>query len=228
MNVLTIKLSKKETIVGYCYLVFQLIFLPIVILVLAEISNRSFTETELNFAIFAVNFIATTIIFRNLIIKCGIISLQELRRTIFSALKGFGFYWLGSTLVSILITVLSPNFQNVNDASISILAEENYALVFIMTVLLAPITEELLYRGLVFGSLHKKNRILAYVLSSLFFASLHILSYVRIYPVQTLLLCLMQYLPAGFAMAYAYEKADSIWAPILIHMTNNLIATILI
>jgi membrane protease YdiL (CAAX protease family) len=34
----------------------------------------------------------------------------------------------------------------------------------------------------------------------------------------------VQYLPAGLALAWAYEKADTIWAPILMHMTINQIS----
>ena len=41
----------------------------------------------------------------------------------------------------------------------------------------------------------------------------------------TLCLCFMQYLPAGITLAWAYEKADTIAAPMLIHIMINLIGT---
>ena len=35
------------------------------------------------------------------------------------------------------------------------------------------------------------------------------------------LLCALQYLPAGVALGWTYEKADTIWAPILVHSMVN-------
>ena len=36
-----------------------------------------------------------------------------------------------------------------------------------------------------------------------------------------LFLSFLQYVPAGLCLAWSYEKADSIWAPILIHIAVN-------
>ena len=38
-----------------------------------------------------------------------------------------------------------------------------------------------------------------------------------------LLLCFVQYLPAGLCLGWAYARADSIFAPTLMHMIINLI-----
>jgi len=37
----------------------------------------------------------------------------------------------------------------------------------------------------------------------------------------TLFLCFLQYLPAGFALAFCYRRSGSIFAPILVHMVVN-------
>ena len=39
-----------------------------------------------------------------------------------------------------------------------------------------------------------------------------------------LLLNFLQYVPAGIALGWAYERADSIWAPITMHLIINAIA----
>ena len=41
-----------------------------------------------------------------------------------------------------------------------------------------------------------------------------------------LFLNFLQYLPAGIALCWAYEQADSIFAPILIHTAINLLAMV--
>ena len=90
-------------------------------------------------------------------------------------------------------------------------------------VILAPITEELIYRGVIFGSIHSHSRFAAYAVSCIVFSAVHVVGYIGTADLTTLGLCLLQYLPAGFALALAYECSDSIFTPILIHMTVNLI-----
>jgi membrane protease YdiL (CAAX protease family) len=90
------------------------------------------------------------------------------------------------------------------------------------TVVLVPIVEETLYRGLIFGLLPK--RILRYAVSVGAFCAIHVMGYIGYYEPLHLLLCFMQYIPAGLVLAYAYERSGSIFAPILIHMAINGIA----
>ena len=40
----------------------------------------------------------------------------------------------------------------------------------------------------------------------------------------TLVLCFIQYLPAGLCLAWTYTKADNIIAPVLVHGIINAIA----
>jgi len=83
------------------------------------------------------------------------------------------------------------------------------------------ITEETLYRGLLFQGLQRKNRALAYLVSVSVFAWIHVMGYVGQFDWRTLLLCFVQYLPAGIILALAYEKTDTIITPILIHIAVN-------
>ena len=94
-----------------------------------------------------------------------------------------------------------------------------------VTVLLVPVAEEALYRGLLFQGFQRKSRLLAYCLSTLIFAGLHVVGYIGSADLITLCLCFAQYLPAGITLAWAYEKADTIAAPMLMHMIINLIGT---
>ena len=45
----------------------------------------------------------------------------------------------------------------------------------------------------------------------------------RLLPVQ-ILLAAVAYVPAGIALGWTYEKSNTIWAPILLHMTINAIS----
>ena len=82
---------------------------------------------------------------------------------------GLLLYWLGSFLINLIIIGVYPDFSNVNDESIAALTSENYELMAIGTVLLVPIVEETLYRGVVFSKLHGRSPVLAYIVSTLVF-----------------------------------------------------------
>ena len=120
-----------------------------------------------------------------------------------------------------LLQWLYPGLRNANNDSITTMAGVDYRAMLLYTVALAPVTEESLFRGLIFSSIHKKHRILAYAVSALAFAALHIVGYLGTVPAWQLGLSLLQYLPAGIALAWVYERADSIWASIVLHMAIN-------
>ena len=143
-----------------------------------------------------------------------------------SALLGLGLYWGLSYAVQFFILMVDPDFFNVNDASIGVMVQENFALTAIGTVLLVPVAEEALYRGLIFGAVYNRKPLAAYLISSCVFASVHVIGYIGSYEPMQLALCFLQYLPAGIALGWAYARSNSIWSPILMHITINLIGVV--
>lgn len=89
---------------------------------------------------------------------------------------------------------------------------------FAAAVVVAPILEEIVFRGIIFaGFASRWHPVLAAVISSLAFAFLHGQVNVAIY---TFLL--------GLALCWLYQKSGSIWPGILLHFANNLIAFLLL
>jgi membrane protease YdiL (CAAX protease family) len=134
---------------------------------------------------------------------------------------GLVIYIAGSTLFDLIVTALVPDFTNINDAAIMEMAQDNFALMSIGTVLLVPIAEECFYRGLIFRNLYDRSPALAYIVSMVLFSLAHVLGYVTLMDFGALVISFFQYLPAGFALAFAYRKSGSIYASILIHMSVN-------
>ena len=216
-------MHRVESTLGLIYIVLQVFVLPVALVVINAFLPRPLTASALNFAVFGINFICVTVIFHRFLIESIKIFTQKIRKTLGICLKGFGLYWIGSILVNILVVYLEPEFSNVNDENIAILTGENYLLMAVGTVILVPVVEETLYRGVVFGQLYQKNPLIAYIVSVVVFASLHVFGYIGLYDPLRLLLCFLQYIPAGIVLAWTYVKADTIFAPVLIHMTVNLI-----
>ncbi|HEX3735463.1 MAG TPA: type II CAAX endopeptidase family protein [Solirubrobacterales bacterium] len=86
----------------------------------------------------------------------------------------------------------------------------------LLIVVLAPISEEVCFRGMLFGGLREKlPRLGAALISALIFGGLHALTGVSAVP---------PLIVFGFVLALLYEKTGSILPGIVLHMLNNSIA----
>lgn len=223
MKNLTVQMRRSEVVLGLVYLVLQIFILPLALVVINALLPRPLSDAALNFVCFAINFICVTVIFHRYLIASFQVFVQDPWSILHTCLMGFGLYWLGSILVNMLVIYFDPEFSNVNDDNIAVLTGQNHVLMTIGTVLLVPVVEETLYRGVVFGRLYQKNPVIAYIVSVIVFSALHVFGYIGFYSPIRLLLCFLQYIPAGIFLAWTYVKANTIWAPVFIHMTVNLI-----
>ena len=86
----------------------------------------------------------------------------------------------------------------------------------LLIVIAAPISEEVCFRGMLFGGLREKlPRLAAALVSGLVFGGLHVLTGVSAVPPLILF---------GFLLALLYERTGSILPGILLHMLNNSVA----
>ena len=133
-------------------------------------------------------------------------------------------YWLTSQAVNWALGRLDPGFVNRNDASISGMAQGSYYLMLLGTVILTPVAEECVYRGLIFRNIYGTSPVAAYLISMAAFSMVHIVSYVGVYTPLRLVLAFLQYLPAGLWLGWCYVKSGSIYGPMVMHGLINLYA----
>lgn len=90
-------------------------------------------------------------------------------------------------------------------------------------VLLMPIMEEVLFRGLLFGSLRRYSRGLAFAVSILGYDLFCVfpLAWTPLGIDPACLLLLVRYLPMSAALTWCYDKGGSIWSAIALHMALN-------
>lgn len=91
----------------------------------------------------------------------------------------------------------------------------NNIIYFFLMVIITPIIEEILYRGIIFNLLLKKYSVnISLIVSSLIFAFVHLrfigFGYLFLY---------------GLLFGFAYYKTKSIFTPIIIHFVINLMAS---
>jgi len=109
-----------------------------------------------------------------------------------------------------------------NDAVVMEMAYEDAYKMMALTVFLAPVIEEVLFRGVIFGTLRKKDKLGAYIVSIVLFSLAHVWQFAVVSMDMTVLLYVLSYIPASFVLAWCYDKTGSIWTGILFHMGNNL------
>ncbi len=133
---------------------------------------------------------------------------------------------IGAGVLHVLVMWLPYPVENPNTYSYT----EQFALspraTVLILVVLMPIVEEALFRGLLFGSLRTYRRPLAYGLSTVLFALYCVWQFIFTYQGVDLryLLLLVQYLPMSLALCWSYDKGGSIWTPIALHMAINAIS----
>ncbi len=135
------------------------------------------------------------------------------------------------TLPLMLVTSIALNYaittltgldgsQNQNEL-IKIFGDYPLLLVF-QALIFAPIIEELMYRGLLFGMLQKRSQVFAIVFSSFFFGMAHV--YPSLFDGKFMdLLFLPTYFMLGFWLNRAYIKTKSLYTPVILHFINNAI-----
>ncbi|MDI6817412.1 MAG: type II CAAX endopeptidase family protein [Actinomycetota bacterium] len=93
-----------------------------------------------------------------------------------------------------------------------------FIIAVLMVVVLAPIVEELFFRGFLYQALRQRwGANVAIVASGVLFSLAHFSLYLLV-PIAVI----------GFALAYLYERTDSLGPPIILHALNNLISVVVV
>ena len=118
---------------------------------------------------------------------------------------------LGTTALSVAVSQFGLEPQGVKQAMK--IAQEPAAFLLSLALLagLAPLVEELVFRGLLYGWLESRwGQGIAFIVSSLAFAAAHI------EPAHALLV-----LPLGLLFGWLRRRTGSLWPSLVAHMANN-------
>lgn len=121
----------------------------------------------------------------------------------------------GSNIIMTLIYLISPSFAGefISESPIIIHGYSDYIVCFFLVVILAPVTEELIFRHVLFKRLTEKFNIYVGILvSTIIFSSLNTGS------------GMLGAFGFGIVNCLLYIKYQNILIPILIHLINNLLA----
>ncbi len=214
-------LNRREIRSGILFFLLWLFVLPTLMISLNLLLGEPLSTGALNFAFYLLSFLCSAVIFRSYLRA----SIRALKSTLLPALLWAGAGFLGNLaaawLLRALFDLLFPGFVNFNDQSvIRALLDEPVWMSVGVTVLI-PVTEELLFRGLLFRGLYDRSPALAWLVSVTAFAAVHVAGYLGSASPSFLLLSFLQYLPAGLCLCFVYRRSSNVFCPMLLHALIN-------
>lgn len=119
-----------------------------------------------------------------------------------------------------------PAFFNVQKVALAAAAGESFLPAFLRAALLVPVAEELLYRGVLFGTLHNKWGWPAYLVTALLYALAATAPLIGSYPTDFVILHFLQTLPLSLIFGWVYTSSDTILTPLLAHIVLNAVSVL--
>lgn len=137
-----------------------------------------------------------------------------------SSLKAWGMIgltYLGIyivTRIGAMVMMMEGVSNSTNQATIENIHMNPFVLIT-LTVIMAPIVEELVFRGILMGRVFNPDSIVGLIVSSLLFGLAHMPNSIGVWIV---------YAGMGFVLGIAYRKCQKLEYCIMAHMINNSIA----
>ncbi len=218
-------MTAGEQIGGTVFFVIYLLVLPFVTApafrLVETLLGVTLAENLEHVIYYYLLFAVTVIVFRHFLGRTTRHFTDHLGEGCKYALVGLVALWGLNELAFRLTRMLTGNQTNLNDTSISAQIQGAPYTTLLIVIFLAPFVEETLFRGLVFGNLRDKSRVLAYLLSCMLFALLHVWQFAVVNRDVTYFLLMLQYLVPGLVLAWSFERSGTLWTPILLHAAAN-------
>lgn len=139
-----------------------------------------------------------------------------------------GVYYLCSLLVNLVILQFSDTTTSMNQSQVISAIQISPFVTLFSTIVYAPIVEEILFRGVFFRCLRPHMKLVpAAVISGFSFGFIHVMDSLWVGNYADLIY-VFSYGLIGFFLALAYEKTESIYGSMILHLMNNAVAFILI
>lgn len=172
---------------------------------------------EINVLYYALLFLLELVLLRRFL-RAGLDQLLDaLPENLFAIVTGLA----GAAALYVLVMLLPYPVQN----PVGIQWQQEFLLspgaTMLLVVVLIPLIEEPLFRGLVFGTLRPRSRVAAYAVSTLVYAFAGVWRYALELGDARYLLLAVQNVPIALALCWCYDSGRSIWSTTLLHMVLN-------
>lgn len=225
MHDFSLNYSKKKSflLLFHFTLGYFLIYPLILFIVLAALGIDSWLYDGKADTLYSIIMLVVSIYLTRDLLGRSIIELAENPMKVFKTIiTTLPLMFLGSLVLNYLITNFTGQVEAQNQSMIIDLYQQAPYLIVIQALLYAPIVEEIMFRGLVFGALSKKSRFLGILLSSSLFGLAHVYNSVLQGNFGDLWF-FFTYALLGYFLNRAYIKSGSIVSSMALHFLNNAI-----
>ena len=216
---------RRERICGFIWLPVHLILLPLFLVpvIYLLIGPDNITEAGSNVIYYLISFAFVLVAFWNFLRESFDRFVGNLRQAVRIMVIAYVIQ-LALSMVLQGLTGVFGELETPNNDAISELANLEYNKMFAVAVLMAPIVEEVLFRGVLFGSLARRHRWLGWAVSMAVFCLYHVWQFAVVAQDWSVLISAVEYIPLTAAITFCYDRTETIWTPIFFHIFTNSLA----
>jgi len=217
-------MARREWVLGCLFIPFHAIVLPVILVWVLGALGIAMSSPHIMLLWYTLSFIFILAIMFNYLRNSFSDMCRNFAGTLLSVIMGY----LAYRALFVAAMVFLGRFMlaaNPNTDAVASSVRVNFSVMAVVAVVLAPIVEEAVFRGALFGTLRRKNRFLAYAVSAAAFGLYHLVGSLLFGGGfdWSILLLAIQYVPASIALAWCFERSGTIWSPILLHAGINLL-----
>lgn len=217
----TSRMTRGETIAALLWLPLHIWLLPLLLSSLPEAGELS--VLAINIIVYVTGVLYMLLLLGRFLRRDFDPLCDHLRYCILQVLICYGMMLAFNMILNSLLLLLLPSDSaNPNGAAVMEMADREFGKTAALAIFLAPLVEEPIFRGAIFGGLWERSRPLAYIVSMLLFSIYHVWGYALQDPIYWIFL--LQYLPVSWLLCRCYERCNSIWGSIFFHMTVNAVS----
>ena len=218
-------MTHTERVAGTIFFVVYLLVLPLLsgkLFALIEVLlDTTISESLRNILFYYTLFAVTVLLFHRFLAHTSVRFLDNLNRSLTTLAIGLLVFYGANELLYRVFNVLFDSHTNLNDMTIAASVSSAPRMTALIVIFLAPFVEEVLFRALVFGCLREHSRPVAYAVSCLLFAFLHVWTFALSAGNIGYFTLMIQYLVPGLIFAWAFDHSGTLWTSILLHASVN-------
>lgn len=209
-------LKRWEAVAVFAYIPIHFVLLPMPLAGL--IQSGALSEARANLILYAVGAVYM-LVFAGRFLRRDFDNICDAPfGTIFGVAGSFVSLFAANVIMGLILSALGYA-DNPNNGAVAEIAAAERGAMTAAAVFLAPIAEELIFRAGIFGVLRRHSVKLAYIISVILFSLYHVVGYTALDA--SAWVYAVQYIPATVILCRCYERHESIWAPVFLHMLVN-------
>ena len=220
---------------GIFICIFEFLIVVLIQLIIAFVIKVSDFSVSLNALNYFYLILETGLSFIEMILLASVFR-DSLKKSLCDYARSFSYNIIASILMLCIyvltVSILSVCFLNdaavANQDTVKNMNSINIWLNGINTIIFAPFIEEIFFRGLIFQFFRKKNVIMAFILTNIFFALAHTWIQIISKGITASLNATVLYMIIGMEITVFYMWRKNIWSSIVLHIIINAFSFIII